>query len=115
MPGLPETLGKRISRIVSLLERIDENIEALKNASIRREDVRVRSRQVAGVDILSLDGHLQKTMLVILRLGRGTAGEVASRTGRSRALESLYLNQLSQMGYVHRERVGRVVYFSVSR
>jgi len=106
---------KRMGKIVSLLERIDENIEALKNASIRRQDARVRFRQVAGVDILSLDGHLQKTMLSILKLGRGTAGEVASRTGRSRALESLYLNQLSQMGYVRRERAGRVVHFSVSR
>ena len=99
---LPETLMKRMGKIVSLLERIDENIEALKNASIRRQDARVRFRQVAGVDILSLDGHLQKTMLSILKQGLGkpvpeptlTDGICPQRESRqSRALLCIEMRQ----------------------
>ena len=108
-------MRKKVDRIVSLLERIDENIAAFAKTFVRRDEALVGFKHVAGVDILSLNGHLQKTMLELLRRGKGTATEVAARTHRSRALESLYLNQLTQMGYVAKERVGKEVYFSISR
>jgi len=108
-------LVKKMDKIISLLERIDQHIETLRDASITRDEARVELKHVAGIDVLSLDGHLQKTILGLLRFGRATAGEVASRTRRSRALESLYLNQLTKMRLVGKERVGKAVYFSVSR
>jgi len=112
---MPESMRKKVDRIVSLLERIDENIEVFAKTSTRHDEARVGFKQVAGIDVLSLDGHLQKTILELLRLGKGTATEVAAKTRRSRALESLYLNQLTQMGYVAKERVGKAVYFSIPR
>jgi ribosomal protein S19E (S16A) len=41
------------------------------------------------------------------------AEDVAKETGRARAIESAYLNQLARMGYVKKGREGRRVYFSV--
>ena len=63
--------------------------------------------------LLSLPDHLRKTALTLIKLGRAMAEDVAKETGRARAIESAYLNQLVRMEYVRRERVGKRVYFSV--
>ena len=64
--------------------------------------------------LLKLPRHLQKTMISVFALSEVTATMVAERTGRARAVESSYLNQLERMGYLKRWRKGRVVYFAVS-
>jgi len=38
---------------------------------------------------------------------------VSKITGRKRAIESAYLNQLARMGYVIKRRVGKKVVFTV--
>jgi len=63
--------------------------------------------------LLSLPDHLRKTALTLTKLGKAMAEDVAKETGRARAIESAYLNQLVRMEYVWRERVGKRVYFSV--
>ena len=63
--------------------------------------------------LLSLPDHLRKTALTLIKLGRAVAEDVAKETGRARAIESAYLNQLVRMEYVWRKRVGKRVYFSV--
>ena len=63
--------------------------------------------------LLSLPDHLRKTALTLIKLGRAMADDVARETGRARAIESAYLNQLVRMEYVWRNRVGKRVYFSV--
>ena len=63
--------------------------------------------------LLSLPDHLRKTALTLIKLGRAIADDVAKETGRARAIESAYLNQLVRMEYVWRKRVGKRVYFSV--
>ncbi|RLI09908.1 hypothetical protein DRO42_03010 [Candidatus Bathyarchaeota archaeon] len=63
--------------------------------------------------LLSLPDHLRKTAMVVCRLGKATAEEIAEGTGRARAVESGYLNQLVRMGYLKKERRGRQVLFSV--
>jgi len=65
------------------------------------------------MSLLSLPDHLRKTATVLCDLGEATAEEVAERTGRARAVESSYLNQLVRMGYLKKERRGRRVLFSV--
>jgi ArsR family transcriptional regulator, lead/cadmium/zinc/bismuth-responsive transcriptional repressor len=63
--------------------------------------------------ILELPKHLQTTVLTLLRLGRATASEVASVTGKSRAVESAYLNQLAVMRVVSKFRCSRKAVFQV--
>ena len=61
----------------------------------------------------SLPKHLRKTALAVVKLGWATAEQVAARTGRARAAESDYLNQLVRQGILKKEKKGREVRFSV--
>ena len=102
---------KRLDSIMALLKKMDGDLKELNvgmNASRVEETKSIDSRE-----ILNLSASLQKTALALVRLGTATANRVASRTRRSRALESLYLNQLVQLGYAKKDRTKRIVYFSV--
>ena len=65
--------------------------------------------------LLSLPDHLRKTAVAASTLRRATAADVAKETGRARAAESNYLNQLVTMKYIQRERKGKKVYFYVTK
>ncbi len=69
---------------------------------------RIRSQTIS-----SLPDHLKKTAAAITDLGEATAERVAVNTGRVRAAESDYLNQLASRGLVKKERRGKEVYFRV--
>lgn len=111
MPAQQREFGKvlaRIERKVDLIlgsvrgERLAKNVEEVKGAGAL--DI---------MTLLSLPDHLRKTALTLIKLGRAMADDVAKATGRARAIESAYLNQLVRMKYVWRKRVGKRVYFSV--
>ncbi|MHA1721950.1 MAG: transcriptional regulator [Candidatus Baldrarchaeia archaeon] len=63
--------------------------------------------------LLDLPDHLRKTAIALSKLGKATAEDLVKETGRSRAVESCYLNQLERMGYIAKERKGRKTYFYV--
>lgn len=54
--------------------------------------------------ILELPKHLQVTILALLKLGSSTATAVSAVTGKARALESSYLNQLVTLKLVCKEQ-----------
>jgi len=61
--------------------------------------------------LLAMPSHLQKTMITMEVQGCATAEDIAKATKRARAVESAYLNQLTIMGFLHKERNGRHVFF----
>lgn len=63
--------------------------------------------------ILSLPKHLQSAFLALNSLGTASASMVADITGKARAVESSYLNQLVTRGDVFKKRDGRKVLFTV--
>ena len=63
--------------------------------------------------LLMLPDHLRKTAIIVCQLNEANAGEVAARSGRARAAESDYLNQLARMGILNKRRKGRESYFRV--
>jgi len=63
--------------------------------------------------LLSLPDHLRKSALALSTLKEATATDLSRETGRVRAVESDYLNQLVSMGLVKKKRKGRDVYFYV--
>ena len=65
--------------------------------------------------LLSLPDHLRKTAIAVCQIGEATAAEVAARSGRARAAESDYLNQLARMGILEKKRKGRESYFTAKR
>jgi hypothetical protein len=108
-----------------LLEKIKESLDRLSE----KIDMFVNMRKTGGIDrsgyqeespldvmtLLSLPDHLRKTAMAICKLDYVTAEEVAKHTGRARAVESGYLNQLVLMGYLKKERRGRKTYFYVEK
>ena len=63
--------------------------------------------------LLGLPDHLRKSALALSTLSEATATDLSKETGRVRAVESDYLNQLVSMGLVKKKRKGRDVYFYI--
>jgi hypothetical protein len=63
--------------------------------------------------VLKFPKHLQVSLTSLLKLGLATADQVAAVTGKARALESAYLNQLAIMRIVHKQNRSHTVFFSV--
>ena len=64
--------------------------------------------------LLSLPDHLRRSYQTVLSCGKASASEITIKTGRCRALESNYLNQLVREGYLTRRRDGKMVVFYAS-
>jgi len=111
--------GQR-DKFEKVLARIEKKIDLILG-SVREEHRAKGVGEVKGagaldiVTLLSLPDHLRKTALTLIKLGRAMADDVAKETGRARAIESAYLNQLVRMKYIWRKRVGKRVYFSVEK
>ncbi|MGD0406344.1 MAG: transcriptional regulator [Candidatus Bathyarchaeia archaeon] len=114
-------------RPISILEKIEENLEKLnekmevmieiqKNGNgNQRSAPTLPDAPLDVMTLLSMPDHLRKTAMAICRCGRATAEEIAEQTKRARAVESAYLNQLVIMGHLKKERKGRKAYFYVDR
>ncbi len=69
--------------------------------------------QITSLTLLRLPQHLKLTAMAMLRLRKATAGEVSKLTTRTRGLESRYLNDLANMGFLWKEQEGRRAWFSI--
>lgn len=111
-------LEKVLEALRSIVERLDEVCSKLAEVVEGQRELveRLKMGEVPkALDVLSLlelPDHLRKTAMALAKMGEGTAEDVARATGRERAVESAYLNQLARMGYVKKRRVGRKVVFS---
>lgn len=65
--------------------------------------------------VLNLPDHLRHTAQSLMSIGEGTAEDISKTTKRSRSLESLYLNNLTNMGLVEKNRKGQTVHYRVKR
>jgi response regulator of citrate/malate metabolism len=91
-----------------LNKKLEVIIEIQKHGSKENEDI---PDVLDVMTLLSLPDHLRKTAITLCKIGHATAAEVAQKTGRARAVESGYLNQLVLMGYLKKRREGRKAYF----
>jgi predicted transcriptional regulator len=109
----------KLGELSGTLKRIEEKIDLLvdktkmKHQAEKREEAMGPGGALDIVTLLSLPDHLRKSAMTIMKLGKAMANDVAKETGRARAIESAYLNQLARMGYVKKGKDGRRVYFSV--
>jgi hypothetical protein len=60
-----------------------------------------------------LPDHLRKTFVVVASKGETKAAIVSNLTGRCRAVESSYLNQLARMGWLKKRRESKSILFSL--
>ncbi len=114
-----ERLGQEVQAIKSCLEQIiSDQQELLKLARMPRIEKEAvgggDDESSSGLDVsilLKLPDHLRKTMLALAKLIEGRADEVSQLTGRARAIESGYLNQLVRLGYVKKVRRKHQIFF----
>ena len=98
------------------MKRIERKIDLLVSRLERKPSpprLEVEGQALDVMTLLSLPDHLRKSALAMIKLKRAMAEEVARETGRARAIESAYLNQLVRMGYLERAREGKRVYFKL--
>ncbi len=66
---------------------------------------------VADSELLALPDHLRSTYMIVASKGECSATLVSNQTGRTRAIESTYLNQLARMGWLNKRRDSKTIYF----
>ena len=69
--------------------------------------------QITESKLFSLPDHLRKTYMAVSSKGECNATEASNLSGRCRAIESNYLNQLVRMGWLTKQRDSRTINFSV--
>jgi hypothetical protein len=67
--------------------------------------------EILGSELLLLPDHLRRTFVTLAKIGESDATTVSNHTGRCRAIESNYLNQLVRMGWLNKRRASRTTYF----
>jgi hypothetical protein len=71
--------------------------------------------EISEAGLISLSDHIRKTYLAVASVGECDAIAVSKKTGRCRALESNYLNQLCRMGWLNKRKDSRTILFSMAR
>ena len=107
--------GKKVE---DLLKEISSSLQDLSKRLGQIEIKTAASTAISGPRFVpgtlsSLPEHLRRSMETIVTIGQGTAEVIAEKTGRSRAAESDYLNQLVDRGFLKKEKVGKEVVFQV--
>ncbi len=64
--------------------------------------------------VLELPKHLQTSLITVLKMGVASATDISRITGKVRAVESNYLNQLVYMKILLKERHDRKILFHVN-
>jgi hypothetical protein len=110
-------LLRKLNRNMEIVaKKLDRLIEVQRSAGgqVLRPSVPVPENLPLDVTtLLGLPDHLRKSALALATLGEATATDLSKETGRVRAVESDYLNQLVSMGLVKKKRKGRDVYFYI--
>ena len=83
------------------LDDIEKSISGWKPESV----------EIGETELLSLPDHLRKTYLAATSRGECNATQVSNLTGRCRAVESNYLNQLVRTGWLTRRRDSKEIRF----
>jgi hypothetical protein len=107
--GLNQKLDCLVDICAQILHLNEELLQKVKGASVNGE----LSLEPDALSLLSLPLSLRKTVMVLYRLEKATADDLARETGRLRAVESASANQLVRMGYLKKGREGRDVYFYI--
>ncbi len=102
-----ESLSMKVDRLIKTQESVLERLPK-KEKAVSLEEIPL---DVA--TLLSLPDHLRKSAMAISELKEATASQVAEKTGRVRAAESDYLNQLVSQGHLKKKRKGHDVYFYI--
>ena len=97
-------LDKIFQEMINIRYRLDDIEKSFSNWSPQPLEVNDK-------EILQLPDHLRRSYLTVASRGECDATVVSNLTGRCRAVESNYLNQLSRLGWLSRRRVSKTINF----
>lgn len=124
-----DTDTQALHQIVLTLNRINDKIETI--LEVNKQLLKIneallqrplgKTNQSSGefniepdvMAMLNLPVTLRKTIMVLYKLEKATADDLAKETTRLRAVESAAANELVRMGYIKKKREGRDVYFYI--
>ncbi|MFX1516571.1 MAG: hypothetical protein ACFFC6_09700 [Promethearchaeota archaeon] len=110
-------MDSELQELKKVTKRISHRIDAIDVGVGVKKAPKPQIKEIStGLDYLTqIPQHLRDTFGAILKRDAGaTALEISLETGKSRSLESDYLNQLVDRGYVTKVRDGKKVLFSKS-
>ena len=110
---LLQQMNTSIEKLNSKLDTLINLQESVKDSLIQEKKPSYEGLPLDVATLLSLPDHLRKTALALTEVGEATATDISQKTGRVRAAESDYLNQLVTKGYVKKKRKGHDVYFYI--
>jgi len=90
-----------LDRLFEEMKQIHHRLDDIEAALSRRNP---RPLEISESELFLLPDHLRKTYMVVGSKGECNATEVSNLTGRCRAMESNYLNQLARMGWLNKHR-----------
>ena len=91
--------------MMSIRQRLDDIEKNFANA-------RPEPLAISDSVLMNLPDHLRKSYVIVAAKGECDAVIVSNNTGRGRAVESNYLNQLARMGWLNKRRISKTVHFS---
>ena len=101
-------LDRIFQELVDIRRRLDDIERMFSNQ--RPEPVNISESM-----LLSLPDNLRRTYLIVASEGECSATRVSDLSGRSRAIESSYLNQLVRMGWLMKRRSSKTLQFRTIR
>jgi hypothetical protein len=97
-------------RIFQEMQQIRYRLDDIENALSKWKPAPI---EISESDLFSLPDHLRKTYMAVAYKGECNATEVSNFTGRCRAIESNYLNQLARMGWLTKRRESKAIHFNL--
>ena len=122
-----EANSESLFLMIQALNRINEKLETMLDINTKilkineallekmgKQDLSTEfRREPDAMAILNLPLALRKTIMVLYKLEKATADDLAQETKRLRAVESAAANELVRMGFIKKKREGRDVYFFI--
>jgi hypothetical protein len=96
-----EKIFREMQNIHFRLDDLEKNLSGWRPAPL----------EISEPKLIELSDHLRKTYMTVASKGECDADGVSSLTGRCRALESNYLNQLCRMGWLNKRKVSKSTLF----
>jgi len=107
------SINEKLETILDVNTKLLRINETLLERTEKRDSSTEFRREPDAMAILNLPLALRKTIMVLYKLEKATADDLALETKRLRAVESAAANEIVRMGFLKKKREGREVYFFI--
>ena len=104
-----KAIRAELSTIKNMISDLTDKVNNLSESVVGAGIVQASGTVIDELDEESLPESYRKTLGAIRDLQQATASTVADHNGRSRNVETIYLNALHKKGWLEKERRGKQV------